>query len=833
MLAEEKSSLTAIIKNNSLFKKTIQKLTIGDDLSFKEKSFILSCALQFLRLYNNDRRFKGYAELSYYIILKYSITYSDYKPLYDYATSFGFYPITNALLENKIIENQNISDFFTQIQLKNFRKNFDSHKSYVETYEQNITGDSLIKDTSTEKGFVAPTSFGKSSIIIEYIKALKTKQKIAIIVPTKSLLAQTYKLVRDAKLQYKILIHDEMYNGEQSFIAVFTQERALRLMSKKDIIYDTLIIDEAHNLLNSDSRSILIARLLRLNLKHNPNQKTLYLSPLLNDLNNLRVSRNQTVAAHKIFFNIKVPEIFEYKINNTVLAHNKFFINNQNSGYEIGTYNNYFQYLQTVSGEKNFLYNYRPIHIERLAKDLARTLPPIKQTEEILQLIQILKSEVHEKFFCIDLLKKGVIYLHGKIPDLIKEYLEKKFNDIAEIKYVIANSVILEGINLPIDKLFVFNTYGLNGKELTNLIGRVNRLNEIFTKETNNLSKLLPEVHFINNTLYNRTEKDNMFNKIQLLRSRVFKDEISNPILESFDYDSMKDNTETLQKKKDRVKTIIDEEGFLLSDQQSDKSKLKQYLIESGINIFYKEIDTLTEQLLKKMNSRITRTSVWKTATIMDRIFILFIEDFQQREYFFLDFEFYRLKDPIARRYYEIIIQNRRKSLKENISIIYRYLSRRRDSKNRKDHIYYIGTAYGEQKYSSETYFNTLKNSDVAIDLREKNDQQLVNYAIVKLKIEEDFISYKVNKFIVFMHDYKLISDNEYNMYIYGTIDEKKISLTKFGLNIGLIARLQKDNQLSNLELDEYNNLTSNNDFKRYLDSLNDFQRFEIEKFIS
>ena len=82
------------------------------------------------------------------------------------------------------------------------------------------------------------------------------------------------------------------------------------------------------------------------------------------------------------------------------------------------------------------------------------------------------------------------------------------------------------------------------------------------------------------------------------------------------------------------------------------------------------------------------------------------------------------------------------------------------------------------------------------------------------------------------MYDYLIITKDEYHNYIYGTTDENKIELTKFGLTIGLIERLQNDNQLINLSFDENKNLTSNSEFKNYLETLNDFQRFEIERFL-
>ena len=104
---------------------------------------------------------------------------------------------------------------------------------------------------------------------------------------------------------------------------------------------------------------------------------------------------------------------------------------------------------------------------------------------------------------------------------------------------------------------------------------------------------------------------------------------------------------------------------------------------------------------------------------------------------------------------------------------------------------------------------------------------------VVKLKMEDDFISFKLNKFIVMLHDYELISDDDYNKYIYGTTDQKKIGLTKIGLSVSLISRLEKDDQLKYLRFDSANNLIASKEFNQYKDNANDFYRFEIERFIN
>ena len=118
------------------------------------------------------------------------------------------------------------------------------------------------------------------------------------------------------------------------------------------------------------------------------------------------------------------------------------------------------------------------------------------------------------------------------------------------------------------------------------------------------------------------------------------------------------------------------------------------------------------------------------------------------------------------------------------------------------------------------------------IKLDTKTDKELLNLAIVKLKIEDDFINYKINGFLQAMLKMEFISQEEYNEIVYGTNDKKKLNLMKKGLTYNLISKFEKDNQIENLSFDQYNNIIINNKFKEYRDSLDDFLKFEINKYI-
>lgn len=796
------------LKTIPLYAESMEKLTVAPQtLSDEEKTYLLTSALVLIRKYERDRRYVSYAELSYYIILKYALAFDDYEPLYDFCVNFGFYPIAQVITASNLVEFENIP--FSMIQ-KRIGDQY-SRDNLVHTFEQKRTHEILLEAEDKDISFVAPTSYGKSSVIIERIVAHLDKEKrAAIIVPTKSLLMQTYRYVRSAHLGVKILIHDEMFDGEDSFVAVLTQERALRMMDKKNVCFDALYIDEAHRLLEKDSRSILLTRLIKLNEIRNPGAKTMYLSPLISNSNNLRYSLDQNIFEQRIRFNIKEPEIFELRLDGSIQQYNRF----TDSFYQIGQSGDLFEYIHTNQTSKNFYYLYTPRKIEKFAEELAGTCEDISSCPEISEIIKNLCDYVHEDFFAIEYLKHGVVYLHGKIPDDVKEYLEFKFATVPAIKYLVANKVILEGMNLPIDSLYALSGNNLHEKDLTNLIGRVNRLDQVFGK-TPNLAKLLPRIHFLNHEMYNR-KNSKLENKIRLLKSTQFADKTKNPLLLEYD-----NSGEDEAQRQNRERIVAEEQAFF-SVPDTPEKKLKQKMIALGMSTIFDLSDGLCTSILKRITRLQNMPNLHETHHL-DRLRYLFVRNFDEN---IIDQEFSRLKNDKVIAYYKRFFENRKKSLKEKIGMELWFYNKRIDER---DGLLYVGESYGEIPYS-RTGINAHKN--VYIDLCTKSRQQLVNIAIVKLKLEEDFISYKLHMFFQLMYDYGVLSSDEYNQIIYGTTDALKLQLVKLGLTINLINRLDDDGQLGNLSLDVQDNVQGNDDFEKYRASVDDFYRFELSRVI-
>ncbi|MDD3831497.1 MAG: DEAD/DEAH box helicase [Clostridia bacterium] len=713
---------------------------------------------------------------------------------------YKFIATLNFINHHELINDKSIADIINAVELDNFK-----YKDIIETFQQNQKRLAINKNDWNEVSFIAPTSFGKSSIIIDLIKINKAENvKHAIILPTKSLLLQTFRNIRNEKLNEKILIHDEMFEDNKSFIGIFTQERALRLLESVDWGYDFLYIDEAHNLLNDNSRSILLTRLIKLNKIKNPNCRIIYLSPLVSDSDNLKIFQNQNIKEYKISQNIKLPEYYLYDEKCYINKYNKYF----NSHYPIGFEKSYLNYIVSKSSDKNLIYFNRPKKIEDFVEQFVAKVPKIRLSKELKDSLKILSKYVHKDFNMIDYLSKGVMYLHGKIPDYIKDYLEYKFKTIEQIRFLVANSVLLEGVNLPITSLFILDSYSLTYKRLTNLIGRVNRLSEIFS-DNGSLKLLFPQIHFVHSNYNN----NNMNNYLERLRDTSVLDEINNPLLSNY----LDSNNEAKQKTAQKIKS---NEKIYFSEPSSDLDRLHQKLISLGMDEIYK----ITQPLLTELSSKILEAKSKYEGNPVTRISKVFINE----NYDVIDYEIRRLKEESAQKYYiNFIKYSKVNSLKRNI------IGEIKNFKNKiqnEDYFTYIGNSYGEVKRNGEVSENYKEN--VYLSLKDKTDSQLVNIAIVKLKMEEDFISFKYSKFVELALETDVITEEEYDMLLYGTSVADEIKLMKQGFSPNLLTKLKKENQIGNIYFNENNMACGNEDFKNYFAAQDDFNKFQIDKFI-
>ncbi|MBD3903031.1 DEAD/DEAH box helicase [Chryseobacterium sp. Ch-15] len=810
---KEKKQLSSL-KNNEIFNECLKKITLSQKLDYEEITFILSAAIIFFRYYNHDKRYKGYFNIGYYIILKYSIIHKDYKPLYDISLQIGFYPISNFIISNDYVTESYVNErIINKTIYEKYKK-----ETYIETIEQSNRSLEIFENIKEhDSAYIAPTSYGKSSIIKDVI-IKNNYNKIGIIVPTKSLLMQTYNDMRKLNLNYKLILHDEMYNGEEKFIGILTQERANRLINKMGLSFDILFIDEAHNLLKNDARNLLLSRFIMLNHKSNNDQRLLYLSPLISDSSQLKIKNTSegTIHASTINHNMKIFDVYYLDKKGKLKKYNRFTDDYYNLKIEF----EFEEYIIKKSKNKNFIYNYRPKFVERIANKIYGKIDSLGNSEELNKIARVISEEINEDLDLIALVKKGVLYLHGKLPNILKEYLENAFKEIEEFKYLVANSVILEGVNFPIDNLYITSTFGLSSKDLNNLIGRVNRLNYVFS---NSLTRLISKIHFVDSDEFTDS-RSLMGNKIKLLREHVFIDENKNPLLENYDVGNLKLSNKEKDKKKIKDSAIIDSTNFLLQVHPENlEDRITHYFIENNIDDFYKDISTVVQSLVRNIDN------LTEDISLLDLIYEVFIEN---NELYITDYELERLKNLQARKYYQNYIDTfQLLGLKEKIINTVNYFETKVSSNN--DSFLFIGSSFGEEIKMSKKYNNPEYLNKVYINLKEKSRQELSNISLIKIKLEEDFVSFKLKKLITFLYDFHLINISTYYKAVYGSDDSEIIDLTRIGLNPNVIRILKNNNQIENISFDANGNLISNENFMEFLKHQPELFKFEINKYIS
>lgn len=259
---------------NTEFKSLYWKfLSSPGNMTIKELEVLLSLGTYFVSLENEHIQ-----KLGYRIFLLYSKYTEDYKPLYELSINKGFIPIAQFIYENlKYAEKfGNLQTAINKAVNQDFRQ-----RNQYKTIGQVLLYNNVITSEAKSYIVVAPTSYGKTELILSFLDSAPNKNA-CIITPTKSLLAQTKKRILNHIGNQKIITRPEMYSeNDKRITAVLTQERLLRLLQENpELNFDILIVDEAHNLLDGfskdNNRSVLLASVIVICHRRNENLSCRY-----------------------------------------------------------------------------------------------------------------------------------------------------------------------------------------------------------------------------------------------------------------------------------------------------------------------------------------------------------------------------------------------------------------------------------------------------------------------------------------------------------------------------------------------------------------------------
>ncbi len=768
------SGITLRIIKNTEFSSLYSKIIKNEFISNEDIIKLLQLAIIFL---NSDNQYVF--QLGYRIIVMFSIQYSVYEPLYEVAINLGLYPISH-FIESKKIE-RNKKNIFTEINAS-YMNLFNFDNIYMSANQFDLKN-FYKKNNENSLSVVAPTSYGKTELILQTIK-MNIDKNICIITPTKSLLAQTKKRILNESIigVEKIIIHPEMYRIEDTpSVFVLTQERVLRILKSDPRLYfDIVIVDEAHNLLLNDERSQLLACVIAIIYKRHSNTIYKFLTPFIEDNSNLLIrNTNYSLKNFRVDEYLKTERIYAYDIlgGTGFNAYDQFL----NKWYKIeNEVNNLTQekFLLKYMGDKNIVYFNKPVDIEKFSNLLISVLPDIKMNPQLEKAIADISSFLNPDYTLIKCIKKGFIYHHGSVPDSIRQYIEYQYINEKEIKLVLTTSTLLEGVNLPADKMFIFDNKkgrkNLSASSFRNLIGRVCRFGEIFSEGNNSLNKLMPEIYLVIGNYFNVNNNYKTFVENVM---RIDKEVIDNPENVLLNNSKIGEGNEIFLRNAEEF--MENYETGIINNYEGRivKTNVGRSLIHNNILEF--DIFSCEENIQDKISYFIKQNyKIDNSSELMQTIDVLFLSnvDYDKNK------NFMRFTNESAQAYYSYFL-NQRINNESYSKMILRTLGYwMKIIRDNKDPLVYVG------KWGDCVRNNGIKK--LWVDVRKKSRSDLINLAIVKIKEELDFLDNSLVKYIEVLYEVNLIEESFYYRLKYGTDDEFKIALIKNGLSIATASLL-------------------------------------------
>lgn len=770
-----KYDLTLAKIKNTDFASLYDRFIIGEKLSKKQYEILLAIAICFTNADDINVQ-----QLGYRIVVEYCNQTNDYIPLYEIAVNKGLYPVS------KFIEKHYIDDskrnFFTEWN-DAFTEQYVSGE-VCRSEEQN----SLVHFFDSRKddtvSIIAPTSYEKSELILSAVKEYAGR-KICILTSTKALLIQTKKRIQQISkgIFPKIVVHPEMYNpNDSSCLAVLTQERLLRIFKKDPMLsFDCIIVDEAHEILEDDSRSRTLANVIIVAQKRNPEVAFKFLTPFLDDSTNLKTRyTTYDIESFKVREYIKTEKYYLYDLrNHTGLKLYDQFLNeylpisdDRSLGFEEDV-------VKAYSAGKNIIYLNKPTDIEKFALALADVLPEV-DSELIQNACDNISEYLQPQYNLLTCLRRGILYHHGSVPDVIRIYIEDLYKKEDAVKYVITSSTLLSGVNLPAERMFILDNKrgksNLSHDSFKNLVGRVCRFSEIFNDETGKLHRLEPQIYLVFGNFFAQNANCESFLRKVAKVGQNYKDTVDNVLLSEAKITA--DNEEKIRHASEFIENY--ENGVVENYQERYTSTVSgKACIMNGItefDVFAHEV--IIQQQVDEYQSRNLKIS--DSNTLLEAINELFIPHLPDNGTESLK----RLENKEARNFYSMMFEWRvkNKSYTEMISLFVGYWHKLYE-KNRNVMVY-VGK-WGDIKRPGSNVTRYTKFVG-------KNRTQVVNLAIVRIKEEQDFIDNTLIKYVEVLHDIDLIEDGFYSQIKYGTDDERVICLIKNGLSLSSAMLLMK-----------------------------------------
>lgn len=362
----------------------------------------------------------------------------------------------------------------------------------------------IINIFESNKGTIlsAPTSFGKTFTVFEYIARNRPKC-IVMVVPTLALIDEykrkiinEYKDVFSSYRVYLSIDKEHEYDWGENNIFIVTHDRVVNEEIQNIISHiDFLVIDEVYKLQRDDKDDrVLILNLAYLNLVAIADKYVL-LAPFISGVDNLEKLEDKPFF-YSTNYSPVVNEVVVKKIVDDSDEERQLAARSILSKLDGNT----LVYFPTVKSLNEYILN----------DDENRDI--VNENELLNDFVDWAKKEIHEEWTVVKALEKGLLVHHGQLPLGIRMLELDLFNRDENYNTILCTSTLLEGINTDAENIIItkpsrnYNN-DFDAFDFFNLVGRTGRLFK----------------HFLGRSYYIQGPNDRQYTKAEALKTIEFE----------------------------------------------------------------------------------------------------------------------------------------------------------------------------------------------------------------------------------------------------------------------------------------------------------------------
>jgi len=345
----------------------------------------------------------------------------------------------------------------------------------------------------------APTSAGKSFIVIEYLCNRATIEKTftsVFIAPTRALLSEVQHRIEkrlegvaDVRVS-TVPAPDVQARNRQ--IYVLTQERLHVLLSAAKLSVDLVVVDEAQGLADG-SRGMILQDCLERLRNENPKLQAILLAPGANGF--IRVGEQlgmpgivvketelSPVLQNRVQVTVKQGIAKQFHLSLlTLTGTREIGVVTTTRGVADPSTRLAVAALELAKSGAALVYATGPADAERVSAQFVADRP-IATSDSLPQISNFIKQHIHPDYGLAAMVRHGVAFHYGNMPKLLREALEDAFRR-GDIRYLVCTTTLFQGVNLPAQSVFINTpTRGkgtpLEAAHLWNFAGRAGRLGQ-------------------------------------------------------------------------------------------------------------------------------------------------------------------------------------------------------------------------------------------------------------------------------------------------------------------------------------------------------------------